>query len=471
MDGLDRLFYVLFKLHKHSWSTASVRETRNFKYTSHPTLQGTDSKPTTLEMNDFFKNKRKNSVSNAEKLKRAQEKCDRKQLLESDLYKGVDPLLLNALSSALSDDDELNVLGDLSDEPTQEVGTSSVDVNALAEKYSKNYTNYEKTRDISNAKEEKLLDEPKNSSGVADFDTDQEALQVYEKYFDETFPEEYILKGTQEERVNRCVADVVARAVKWVSSDDGKGLEMLKRAHEMMAKGPKTTMDRRQLANLDFKRFSCGYFGAEAQQKLSKLTAQRLKETREKSVDFVKIMNYWEKDFFNLYIMAPEVAAELASQDFQISKEEAYRKLESTNDYGRVLAGQNLARLRAIILDKKGLDMKVGVLDDMFSEGEDSEKSIQETDKTSQESCGQRKTLNKKIFEKEDSPKLKKRKIAQNKPVVDKTGEVGMKPYKINQSSKNKTLDSFLTRLTEKAAKPPNTNLKQDINAMFSDSD
>lgn len=109
----------------------------------------------------------------------------------------------------------------------------------------------------------------------------------------------------------------------------------VKKALAVAELSSKQSLGSREFGLLDWTEFSLGYFGLKRQQAVSKQIAKQFPKYSIADAAVKKAADFWGRDLFTLYVMSPEVAANLAAQDFAVSSNAAYEILKDTTDYGR----------------------------------------------------------------------------------------------------------------------------------------
>lgn len=165
------------------------------------------------------------------------------------------------------------------------------------------------------------------------------------------------------------------------------------RALSVFQSSDKAVLSGKELSNLNWNEFSVGYLGSETQQWIAKEISRvfpslsKLRRTsdtgsgcnsssnsnfnnnnnknKDKSnnnsdndnnnnnnggdnIDPLKVVRFWGKDFFTLYVLSPEIAAQLAKLDFSVSVREAYDVLSDTTDFGRFVVDRQKATEQSV---------------------------------------------------------------------------------------------------------------------------
>ncbi|GMM38019.1 Rtc4 protein [Saccharomycopsis crataegensis] len=218
------------------------------------------------------------------------------------------------------------------------------------------------------------------TNGVEDFgkffeDDSKEIEDAMEKYSKNIYPKlgkkfpEPLTKELVIQRIKTSVEKIIPDIV-----NEELDSIFYRRAVEVFETSEKKILNARQLSNLDLNEFSVGYFGSEVQQSISleiakkypNFSSLRKKRNHEKlsETNFFKVLNFWGVDFFNLYVLAPEIAAKLATKDFGVPLEEAYEILFDTTDYGRFIIDRKMYEKNSGEYKRK----RVAVLDDIIGD-------------------------------------------------------------------------------------------------------
>jgi len=88
---------------------------------------------------------------------------------------------------------------------------------------------------------------------------------------------------------------------------------------------------------IDWDTYTSGYFGINRQLMMSTIIQSRCRQELQNAINH-KVIKYWGIEGFSTYVLANEVAIQLAMEDIQYTYEEASEMLQSTVDYGKYIA-------------------------------------------------------------------------------------------------------------------------------------